>query len=358
MITTATSEPGYEHALADYVRDRTEEALYRASLLSRQFIESGMGPDEIVALHFQALDHILGGYQAREQLRAMSDAQHFLLEVMISYGVSYKEYLELILAETIRESAARTEAEQLRASAAEEASRRMDDILAMTTHELRTPLTVVSANLQLLQRVISEREYERAPGLLNSARDALARLADLTTQLGEAVRDAPPHLRVTPVHLGTIVARTCGWVQPVATSKGIGLEYEGEELPTQVLGNVDALLTVFGNLLSNAVRYTANGGAVAVRQWVAGDRAWVEVRDTGIGISPEAQGRIFERFYRAPEAVRVDGKGLGLGLHLVQQLVQAHDGHIEVESVVGRGSTFRVALPTAKSESTETEGGK
>ncbi|MBM2810091.1 MAG: multi-sensor signal transduction histidine kinase [Chloroflexi bacterium] len=350
MITTVTSEPGYERALADYVRDRTEEALYHASLLSRQFIEGGMGPDEIVALHFEALDRVLEGYQAREQLRAMSDAQHFLLEVMISYGVSYKDYLELVLAESIRDVATRTEAEQLRASAAEDANRRMDNVLAMTVHELRTPLTVVSGNLQVLQRLISAGQFERVPHLVEVARDALERLSDLTTQLSESVRGAPRTLALTPVHLASIVARTCGWAQPLAMSKGIVLKYEEEESRTQVLGNVDALLTVFGNLLSNAVRYTPSDGAVTVRKWVTGDRARVEVRDTGIGISPESQGRIFERFYRAPEAARLDVKGLGLGLHLVQQLVHAHDGHVEVESVLGRGTTFRVDLPTTKSE--------
>jgi len=274
---------------------------------------------------------------------------------MISYGVSYKEYLELTLAETIREAAARTEVERLRANAVTDANRRKDDVLAMTTHELRNPLTAISLNLQLLQRATSASQFERLSHLVDRARDALARLSDLIAHLDEAVRDAPPPLGLTAVHLGSIVARTCDWVRPVASAKGMRLELEGAECATPVLGNEDALLTVFGNLLSNAVRYTPSAGAVTVRQWVAADQVWVEIRDTGIGISQDVQGRMFERFYRAPEAVRVDARGMGLGLHLVQQLVQAHGGHIEVESVLGSGTTFRVSLPMAESGSLDQE---
>jgi signal transduction histidine kinase len=74
----------------------------------------------------------------------------------------------------------------------------------------------------------------------------------------------------------------------------------------------------------------------------------VEVQDTGIGISPEAQERMFEQFYRAPEARTVDGSGLGLGLTLVQRLVRAHEGKVDVSSEPGKGSTFRVSLPLSK----------
>ena len=87
------------------------------------------------------------------------------------------------------------------------------------------------------------------------------------------------------------------------------------------------------------------GGSVHVRHELREGEIWVEVRDTGIGIPPEVQARIFEKFYRGDDARRLDGQGLGLGLTLVQQMVQAHRGRIELESELARGSAFRVILP-------------
>jgi signal transduction histidine kinase len=115
-----------------------------------------------------------------------------------------------------------------------------------------------------------------------------------------------------------------------------------------VLGSEDALLSVFGNLLSNAIRYTPGGGSVSVGLAVEGDFVCVEVTDTGIGMPVEVQGRIFDKFYRGPQARAVEAQGLGLGLSLVQQFVEVHDGRIEVTSVDGAGSTFKVWLPRAE----------
>jgi signal transduction histidine kinase len=110
-------------------------------------------------------------------------------------------------------------------------------------------------------------------------------------------------------------------------------------------GNPDALLSVFGNLLSNAVRYTSAGGTVRVQYGQASSEVWVDVQDTGIGIPLEVRDKIFERFYRSADARKMDAQGLGLGLTLVQQIVKAHDGRIELESEPGKGSRFRVILP-------------
>jgi signal transduction histidine kinase len=125
-----------------------------------------------------------------------------------------------------------------------------------------------------------------------------------------------------------------------------------------VRGDADALLSVLGNLLSNAVRYTSPGGRVVVHHGLLTDDTgrwgWMEVKDTGIGMTPEVQSRIFEKFYRAPEAALQEGagSGLGLGLALVQQFVAAHEGRIEVRSVPGEGSTFRVHLRADEAQPT------
>ena len=110
--------------------------------------------------------------------------------------------------------------------------------------------------------------------------------------------------------------------------------------------------------IAKAIRYTPANGEVTVR--LSGDAAsaWIEVGDTGIGIVPEAQQRIFEKFYRAPDARQVDVRGLGLGLALVKQLIDAHDGEVVVTSTPGQGSTFRVRLPRYEAMHETTERGE
>jgi signal transduction histidine kinase len=173
----------------------------------------------------------------------------------------------------------------------------------------------------------------------------MARLSRLTGDLVEATRGVTPELARTPLLLVPIVDQACTWARVAALSKGIELRSEVDDADAWVLGNADALLSVVGNLLSNAVRYTPAGGRVTVRLGGDATTAWIAVEDTGIGIAPEAQERIFEKFWRAPDARAVDLRGLGLGLALVKQMTEAHGGRVSVVSRTGAGSTFRVELP-------------
>jgi signal transduction histidine kinase len=342
----------YAAALADYCSDRSEAALYRASLLSHTFVESGLGPEDIIALHCESLDGVLDGRSAREQLLATSDAHQFLLEVMIAYGVKYKEYLELRLSQTLREAEARAARERERIQEAERIGREKDEILAVIAHELRTPIAAARGSVDLAVRSITRGRMDRVEPLLGTTREALDRLSRLTGDLVEASRGMPPSLERAPQVLDRIVEQAFAWALPAATAKGVALRREGPSADVSVIGSADALLSVFGNLLSNAVRYTPSGGSVTVRQGVQGDMAWVEVADSGIGMSPEVQSRIFEKFYRGPDARAVEAQGLGLGLALVQQFVAAHDGRIDVDSAVDRGSRFTVWLPADTNGST------
>jgi two-component system phosphate regulon sensor histidine kinase PhoR len=129
-----------------------------------------------------------------------------------------------------------------------------------------------------------------------------------------------------------------------------------DDLPSIIVeGDADALLSVLGNLLANAIRYTPAGGRITVGCGADQERAWATIADTGIGMAPEVRERIFEKFYRARDARDVEAQGLGLGLYLVQELVQAHGGSVEVESELGQGTTFRVVLPRAERDNGEGE---
>lgn len=339
------SPADYGGVLAAYVQTHSEEALYRASRLSQVCIEAGLGPEDIIALHFEALDPVLSTLGYRDQARAHGDAQQFLLEVMIAYGVKYKEYLELKLSETLRDAGTRAARDRERLVEADRLQREKDEILGVIAHELRTPITAVRGNLELASHVLGRGEVAPVPRYLDQAREALERLSRLSADLVEASRGGAPHIELAPHDLQPIVAQACDWARPAAASKGVTLCYDHQGAPVTVQANTDALLSALGNLLSNAVRYTPAGGQVQVASGSEAAEAWVEMRDTGIGMAPEVLARVFEKFYRGPEARTLEATGLGLGLALVQQMVLAHGGHVEVASTVGQGSMFHVLLP-------------
>lgn len=341
----------YERILAGYIRAPSEEALYQVSMLSQGLIESGLGPEDIIALHFEALERLIKDQPYRERARANTEAQQFLLEVMIAYGVRFKEYLELKMRQALQSAEAEAVRERERALDAERVGRQQEEMLAVIAHELRTPLTAARGNLDLARRSLSRQELDRMASQIERAREAIERLSRLTADLVESSRDGDPQLSITAEPLLHIVEQACTWAESTALAEGVSLQRVPSDETIVVLADADALLSILGNLLSNAIRYTPEGGQVAVQCGVDGAEAWIEVRDTGIGMSPEVQARIYERFYRAPDARHIEARGLGLGLSLVQRLTGAHNGHIELESAPEQGSTFRVYLPLATAES-------
>jgi signal transduction histidine kinase len=259
-------------------------------------------------------------FSYRERALAVGDAHQFLLEE----------------AQVIQD--------RERALDAQRMERERSEALGLIAHELRQPLTAAIGNLDLAELSLSAGHVERLSPLLGSTRRALDRLSRLSADLVEASRGESPEIVFTDLNLAEVIAQACSWAQPTAETKGIKLRWSvASDMRTP--GNADALLSVFGNLLSNAVRYTPSGGRISVQCEADDEWTRVEVEDTGIGMAPEEVERIFDKFYRSPEARATEARGLGLGLSLVQQLVEAHDGRVEVESKPGAGSTFRVLLP-------------
>jgi signal transduction histidine kinase len=335
----------YPALLGEYLSSRSEAALYRISQLAQTMVHSGLGPEDVVALHFEGLGQALAETPLRLYPRALGDAHQFLIEVMIAYGVRYKEYLELKLGEAVRDAEARATRERERLLELERVQREGREILASIAHEMRSPITTVRGNLDLATRSIQQGRVDRLTGFLGTAREAVDRLSRLTADLVEASRGAIPDLAMAEVEVGAVLAQAHSWAEAAAANKGVRLVLQRPLAPARVWGNLDALLSVAGNLLSNAIRYTPTGGQITVRHEVVANEVHLVVADTGIGMSPEVRNRIFERFYRSPEACRLEAQGLGLGLALVQQLVAAHQGRVEVESEPGQGTTFRVILP-------------
>ena len=145
--------------------------------------------------------------------------------------------------------------------------------------------------------------------------------------------------------LGPIVTGVVEVVRSAAAGEDLELEVRRPDGPVPVESDPDAVRQALLNLVDNAVKYSAGRKRVAVRLAATADGAEIGVSDNGIGIAPEDRPRIFEAFYRSPEAVRHDPKGVGLGLKIVKHIMDAHGGSIAVEGGPGRGTTVTLKFP-------------
>ncbi len=219
--------------------------------------------------------------------------------------------------------------------------------VADASHELRTPLTSIRGNASLLKRVPPIAEADRVAVVddIVSETDRLGRLVgDLLTL---ARTDAGRPMRLEPVPLRPLLA---GLLRQLAGSHPERTVLQEGRAEVSVLGDPDALKQVLLILLDNALKFTPAEGKVAVVVATQGDKVSVTVRDTGAGIPAEVLPRIFDRFYQA-DASRAEG-GSGLGLAIAKSLVDRQNGTIEVESMVGSGSTFTITLPRAAASRT------
>ncbi len=215
---------------------------------------------------------------------------------------------------------------------------------ADASHELRTPVAAIRGMTDVvLAQDASPEEYVT---VLREVNNEAERLGHLITDLMALAR-ADEGLKLferEPVRLDLLAADVAATTEPLAAERGITLEVDNHE-PALVLGDEARLIQVIMNLLANAITYTNAGGKVKLSVQVKHNGACLTVRDTGIGIAPEHLPHIFERFYRADPA-RSTGHS-GLGLAIVDWVVHAHGGAISVESQVGQGTAFIVALPLA-----------
>jgi signal transduction histidine kinase len=209
------------------------------------------------------------------------------------------------------------------------------------THELRGALVGVFARVEALKEGLVDDEDAVLRQIDGDVR-RLHRLVDDVDRLAEAQR---PGLLVSkrPIALDEIVLACVARYGDRCAARSVALADRVSR--ARVEGDPERLAQVVDNLLSNALRYTPAGGRILVTLEERGDDAVIEVADTGMGIAPEHVGRIFDRFWRAPEARAVASGGSGVGLALVADLVRAHDGRVEISTRPGHGSTFSVVLP-------------
>ncbi len=231
------------------------------------------------------------------------------------------------------------------ALALEDSLRRIQ--VADVAHELRTPLTVLQATLEAM----ADGVVAAGPGQLASVHDEVLRLIKIVEDLETlAAADATGLvLEPGPVDLANVAARALAMLRPRFEAADLSLE--ARLTPVTVLGDADRLHQVVTNLLTNALKFTPAGGRVQIETGPGedpdGGSAYLSVADSGAGIPPDELPHVFDRFWRGSQAVRVAGSGIGLTV--VQRLVEAHKGSVSIESHPGEGTTvmltFRVAAP-------------
>lgn len=240
----------------------------------------------------------------------------------------------------------RVQAEEARLRA-ERVSAAKDQFLATMSHEFRTPLNALIGYAEMF-------DYGIFGHVAPKQREAVARMLQCGRHIGRLVEDVLDVVRLNagvlpvapePLLLDDVMQRALVLVQPQADAKSILMIAERESDPVICVADRHRLCQIVVNLVANAVKFTPENGEVHV-EWGAGpDAVHVRVRDTGIGIAPEDQGRIFVAFERLPSGASAGASGTGLGLTISKHLAHSMGGDITVESRPGAGASFTLSLP-------------
>lgn len=293
---------------------------------------TGQGDETIdqMALRAGAADYLIKG-----QINAQD------LERSIRYSIQERQSQEERI-RLAREQAAREQAES--------ANRAKDEFLAVLSHELRTPLNAMLGWVRLLK---TNRDSDE---IFSKAVESIERSAVTQTKFVEDLLDvtriANGNIRLSkrPFTLNQVVESAVDGIRPAADVKSISVKYIEERADVAIYADSERIQQIVNNLMSNAVKFTPEGGEVAVTLGRSGDEAIISVRDSGQGISPEFLPKVFERYKQANNSTTNRKGGLGLGLAIVKHLTELHGGNITAESQgEGKGSTFTVRLPLSES---------
>jgi len=222
------------------------------------------------------------------------------------------------------------------------------EFVSVASHELKTPINVVIGYLELLQEGIYGEVSPKQKEVLQTINKQAQTLTRLVKRLLDISRfeASGGKIEVRHVDLQRLLTTLESSFSVLANQRDIVFSIQhGKDLPQEVSWDEDRINEVLGNLISNAFKFTARGGKVALTVAAVDSNVVVTVSDTGAGISAAQLPHIFDKFYQADNQAQAASKGTGLGLAIAKEIVQAHGGEITVESRVGEGTTFVVTLP-------------
>lgn len=222
------------------------------------------------------------------------------------------------------------------------------EFMTLASHQLRGPVTNIEWALEALSQddTLSETNREIARRALDAARQLLIVVEDLLK--ASQVEEIRFGLKLEPIDLVGFIENLLGEFMPQAKQMGVAIYFDRPKEPLpHIAGDKERLFMVLQNLLDNAIRYNVKNGEVTVKLEKRNDAPFIEVsvKDTGIGMTAEDLEKIFEKFYRAPNALKYNTHGSGLGLYIAKGIIRAHGGKMWAESELNRGSVFYFTLP-------------
>ena len=246
--------------------------------------------------------------------------------------------------------------ENVLSAEAREANRLKDEFLATLSHELRTPLTAILGWARVLRMgTIDPARHSHGLDVIERNVNAQARLIEDLLEISR-VSNSKIRLSAGPMRLSPVVEGILDAMKPAIEAKGLAVTFGVSPEAAQsdrVLGDPDRLQQVFGNLVSNAIKFTRKGGSIDVRIERDGPAMSVSISDSGKGISPEFISHVFDRFRQEDSSPTRSHGGLGIGLAIVRHLVELHQGTVAAASEgLSRGSTFTVRIPILTSSAT------
>ncbi|MDD9900049.1 MAG: ATP-binding protein [Alphaproteobacteria bacterium] len=315
--------------------------------------------------HWEVLGQELAGFIHEEDRVAVRSKLHKLTSVWASDGMvltyrfarkdgTWRDFetvaTNLLNTETVKAVVlnSRDMTEQIRTQTALEKERELVEqqriFISMVSHEFRTPLTIIDGNAQIIERRGESMEVDKLKERASVIRRGVTRLIGLieTILSAHAVESGMLSLNLAPCHVKDLIGGICQEYQDFSSTHVIHVDM-ADDIPDVTMLDEKIFRHVLGNLLSNAIKYSPGKEQVDVKAWREEGEMAVKVADRGLGIPKDEVSRLFSKYYRASTAGSIPGTGIGLTL--VKQFVELHNGHIALESVLGEGTTVTVRLP-------------